>query len=1221
MNSLIKSFTEDNYINLDNDTKINAIMELLSKDIKKSSFLTSINFCKNDTYSDLLANFALVLKYNSESCDISTTKPICDIVGTGGDKKNTFNISTPASIIASATGLTVCKHGNRSSTSNSGSADVLEQLGANITLDEISVNNVLNSGNFCFIYAPQYHKLIKYVMPVRKNLGIKTIFNFLGPLINPTNPQYIVLGVSELSKCKIIANSLLQFVNITAIIVHGNDIDKINPYGETHTWLVSNGTIKYELLDSNSFGISHKNDDYYNGCKNMMTNAELILSLLNNKAPQYYEDFVLVHSAMLYYISGNATTLKKAMNVVKKTLKTGKALEQLNNYIRVSNQKDKHGILKRIVNRCQVELNFKMRLNPVMKYDIHNNKSLNIYKILKNTQYINIIGEIKKSSPSAGNICPDISIADIVNEYISSNLIGISVLTEPVWFSGSLNDIKQVKNIITHGKNKQFVLRKDFIFSEYQILESKINGADSILLIVSLEKTMEQYNTNLKNLIKYSRSLGMEPVVEITNLNELDIAILANSKVIGINNRNLDTFIIDLTVTENIMKYVSENPDLYQDIEFISLSGIFTNKDIYRLVRCGIHNFLIGTSLMKSNDKEKFISNLLFRPKIMNRVVHRHKMLKICGIRTRNEVISCIYENVDIIGLMFYEKSKRYVGSIENAKELVNIINENKCDNKTPLSIGIFVNESYETIRNIVSQTKIDGVQLYGYNNTDIIQNLKKLDHNLYIIWTVSLVKPEDFNNILIPPNINAICIDKRDGSQLGGTGQSLDFSNFNWSIIPEKLPVFIAGGINIDNINLFKNLDIAGIDISTGVEDINGKDHLKIREISRNLKSGLPSYFGNFGGQFTAEILMPALIELENFYLDISKNDEFNNELHKHYKCAGRPTQLYCAERLTEYVRNLCNDKKFGATIWLKREDLLHTGAHKINNSIGQGLLAKYMNKKKIIAETGAGQHGCSVATICALFNLEGKIYMGETDIERQKLNVFKMKKLGTEVIPVTSGNKTLNSAVNAALRKWASTSTDTHYLIGSAVGPHPFPTIVRDFQSIIGKEAKKQFLDIKNKLPDAVIACIGGGSNSLGIFDSFINEDVKLIGAEAEGCSSLGKGTVGYVHGSKSLVLQSNSGQIEETHSISAGLDYPGVSPILSFLVQNKRVQVHSVNDAEALEGFDILAKTEGILCALESAHAVYLAIQIAQKLPLSKDIIICLSGRGDKDILQLN
>lgn len=331
-----------------------------------------------------------------------------------------------------------------------------------------------------------------------------------------------------------------------------------------------------------------------------------------------------------------------------------------------------------------------------------------------------------------------------------------------------------------------------------------------------------------------------------------------------------------------------------------------------------------------------------------------------------------------------------------------------------------------------------------------------------------------------------------------------------------------------------------------------------------------------------------------------------------------GRPSKLQLASRLTE--------KCGGARIWLKREDLNHTGAHKINNALGQALLAIRLGKKRIIAETGAGQHGVATATICAKFGLECIVYMGSEDIRRQALNVFRMRMLGAKVVPVTSGSRTLKDAINEAMRDWVSNVTTTHYLVGSAIGPHPFPTIVRDFQSVIGQETKEQMQAKLGKLPDVVVACVGGGSNAIGMFHPFINDtSVRLVGVEAGGdgvdtgkhSATLAAGVPGVLHGTRTYLMQDKNGQITETHSISAGLDYPGVGPEHAWLKDSSRAEYVAVTDREALMGFRSLCELEGIIPALESAHAVYHAMQLAPKLPADKDVVITLSGRGDKDI----
>lgn len=376
---------------------------------------------------------------------------------------------------------------------------------------------------------------------------------------------------------------------------------------------------------------------------------------------------------------------------------------------------------------------------------------------------------------------------------------------------------------------------------------------------------------------------------------------------------------------------------------------------------------------------------------------------------------------------------------------------------------------------------------------------------------------------------------------------------------------------------------------------------------------------FGNFGGKYIPETLVPAIEELEESYKKFTNDSNFKKELKDYLEnYAGRPTPLYLAKNLTEYVG--------GAKIYLKREDLLHGGAHKTNNTLGQCLLAKKMGKKRIIAETGAGQHGVGTALASAVLGLECEIYMGLKDTERQKLNVFRMKLLGAKVHSVKSGTQTLKDAINEALRDWITNVENTYYVIGSVVGPHPYPMIVRDFQSIIGKEIKKQIRKINGTLPNAIVACVGGGSNAIGSFYPFIgDQEVSLYGIEAEGSgiktgkhsATLAAGSTGILHGMQTYLLQDKMGQISTTHSISAGLDYPGVGPEHSYLKEIKRVNYKSCTDDDAIKAFVILSEKEGIIPALESAHAISYGMKLAKKMKKSEDIVITLSGRGDKDV----
>lgn len=376
--------------------------------------------------------------------------------------------------------------------------------------------------------------------------------------------------------------------------------------------------------------------------------------------------------------------------------------------------------------------------------------------------------------------------------------------------------------------------------------------------------------------------------------------------------------------------------------------------------------------------------------------------------------------------------------------------------------------------------------------------------------------------------------------------------------------------------------------------------------------------HFGQYGGRYVAETLMPALLELEAAFDRFVPDSEFQAELRVMLRTyAGRPTPLYCARRLS--------DKLGGAAIYLKREDLLHTGAHKINNTLGQALLAKKMGKTKIIAETGAGQHGVATATAAAYFGMECKVFMGVEDIRRQAPNVKRMELLGATVEPVASGTGTLKDAMNEAMRYWVSAIRDTFYVIGSVAGPHPYPAMVRAFQKIIGEEAKDQVMETCGRLPDLLIACVGGGSNAMGLFYPFLNDEVAIIGVEAAGkgvetgkhAATLTAGTTGVLHGSKSYLLQDESGQIREAHSISAGLDYPGVGPEHALLKDLGRITYMSVKDDEALKAFETLCRVEGIIPALESSHAVYCAMTEAKKRSPEDIIIVNLSGRGDKDL----
>ena len=388
-----------------------------------------------------------------------------------------------------------------------------------------------------------------------------------------------------------------------------------------------------------------------------------------------------------------------------------------------------------------------------------------------------------------------------------------------------------------------------------------------------------------------------------------------------------------------------------------------------------------------------------------------------------------------------------------------------------------------------------------------------------------------------------------------------------------------------------------------------------------RSVESQAPGHFGRFGGIFVPETIMGPLAEVAAAYESAREDTSFQEELAyllDHY--VGRPTPVYLCSRLTEH----CS----GARIYLKREDLCHTGSHKLNNALGQALLAKRMGRKKLMAETGAGQHGVATATVAALFGMECDVCMGEEDVRRQALNVYRMRLLGANVIEVTSGSRTLKDAINEAFRVWMATAETTYYLFGTAAGPHPYPTMVRDFQSVVGREARAQMLEVEGRLPDCLVACVGGGSNAIGLFHSFLEDDVRIVGVEAAGrgletgdhAASLTAGSEGVLHGARSKILQTPEGQIRATHSVAAGLDYPGVGPEHAHLQASGRAEYVAQTDREALEAFQMLTRLEGIMPAVESAHAVAYAMKLAAGLPRDAIVLVNLSGRGDKDVVEV-
>ena len=579
--------------------------------------------------------------------------------------------------------------------------------------------------------------------------------------------------------------------------------------------------------------------------------------------------------------------------------------------------------------------------------------------------------------------------------------------------------------------------------------------------------------------------------------------------------------------------------------------------------------------------------------------------IKICGIKNEKEVQILNQILPDYCGFIFHvEKSSRSI-SLATARKL-----KEKLKKQIGI-IGVFVDESIESILAIKEELQLVMIQLHGREDDRYIQTLKEKS-GIPIIKAFSINKKEDVERAK-NSKADYVLLDQGEG----GSGKP-----FPWELVKTmERDYFLAGGIGVENVQeALGQLNPFVIDFNSRLETNGEKDEKKIKKAvdivrRENMRKGR---FGIHGGQYIPETLMNAIQELENAYESYKEDEEFQKELTTLLnEYAGRPSRLYYAKKMSKLLG--------GAKIYLKREDLNHTGAHKINNVLGQVLLAKKMGKTRVIAETGAGQHGVATATAAALMGMECEIYMGEEDIIRQALNVYKMRLLGAKVHSVTSGTGTLKDAVSETMREWTNRIEDTHYVLGSCMGPHPFPMIVRDFQAIISKEIKEQLLEIEGKLPDAVLACVGGGSNAIGAFYHFIEEEgVKLIGCEAAGrgvntketAATIATGTLGIFHGMKSYFCQDEYGQIAPVYSISAGLDYPGIGPEHAYLYDIGRAEYVAITDEEAVEAFEYLAKVEGIIPAVESAHAVAYAKKLAPTMIKDQIIVINISGRGDKD-----
>jgi tryptophan synthase beta subunit len=891
---------------------------------------------------------------------------------------------------------------------------------------------------------------------------------------------------------------------------------------------------------------------------------------------------------------------------------------------------------------------------------------------------LHLIAEIKRWSPSAGAIGTEgDDIVARARAYQRGGAAAVSVLCEPHWFGGSVADLTAVRAAVSVP-----VLAKDFVVEARQLELLRAAGADLVLLLAVLHG-----GRRLGRLVDRALDLGLEPLVEAHDQREMEAALATNAHVIGINNRDLRTLVVDPERASTLRALVPE------DRLVVAESGVRDAATVRGWRALGFDAALIGEALVRAPDPEAEARAYVAAGRAPTDPANldRIPFVKICGITDATGIEAAVRAGADAIGLNLVPGTPRALDlgeAVVLAAGLRAIAPPGAC----PAVVAITVDLPPDELNRIGAALDADAIQL---NGTEPVAVYAALDRPA---WKV-LHLPASAGTTAAGGNPDAIAgevigaarahlaagavrifLDTAGGPHPGGTGMRA--AGELVAAVAREVPVALAGGLDPATVGpALRAASIVGVDVASGVEaprkpgERPAKDPLKVALFTKRARAaridrpnlavrptpvhpGLVETDGrgrwgmerDFGGRYVPETLMGALEQLESAYDAIRHDPRFWAELNELLgRFAGRPTALYRADRLAEAVRTEAARLQVLAAVrqgapaqlprirlYLKREDLAHTGAHKINNALGQALLTRRLGKSRVIAETGAGQHGVATATACALLGLPCVVFMGEEDIRRQAPNVLRMHALGAEVRSVTSGTATLKDAVNEAMRDWVTNVQTTHYVLGSAMGPHPYPTIVRDLQRRIGDEAARQLADVEGRLPDLALACVGGGSNAIGLLARFIGEpSVRLAVAEAAGdglatgrhAAAIAGGTPGILHGSRSLMLQDRDGQVVEAHSASAGLDYPGVGPQLAALAEAGRLEVATATDSEAIAAMRTVTRTEGILPALETAHAVAALPKLlaglegsGQALPDGALVLLGFSGRGDKDMAAL-
>ncbi len=855
-----------------------------------------------------------------------------------------------------------------------------------------------------------------------------------------------------------------------------------------------------------------------------------------------------------------------------------------------------------------------------------------------------LIAEIKRRSPSAGALVPFADPAAVARAYEAGGASGVSVLCEPHWFGGSMADIGRVR-----GQVRLPVLAKEFVVDRRQLPLLRAAGADAVLLIAALHPPLR-----LRRLVDETRDLGMEPLVEAHDERDLERVLGTGALLVGINRRDLRTLSVDPGRVERLRQQVPE------DRLVIGESGVDDPATVAAWRAAGVDAALIGETLLRGSDPATAVRSFVAAGRDPGPTVATspRPFVKICGIVDEDGVLAAVRAGADAIGLNVVAGTRRAL-TLAEAAALARLARAASASGGGPTVVAITADAPSEALEAIVEAVDPDVLQSSGD------EPAHQLASSPRPVWKVLHAGPdtaaedvvERARRYLATDRCARIILDAADPAVRGGTGRRVDPGLAR--AVAKRVPLMLAGGLDAGSVGAaLRDIPAIGVDTASGVEGprraASGrpwKDPLRValfvkrahaaRVDRPHLTSGplaVPTGLveaddrgrwgisASFGGRYVPETLVAALDELDRSYRILRHDPGFWASLRELLATfAGRPTPLHRADRLASVLLAGSGAPR-GLRLYLKREDLAHTGAHKINNAVGQVLLAQRAGRQRVIAETGAGQHGTATAAACALLGLPCTVYMGSVDMERQRPNVTRMQQMGAEVRPVSGGSATLKDAINEAMRDWVTNVGTTHYVLGSAMGPHPYPTIVRDFQRVIGDEAAAQVLAVEGRLPDLVVACVGGGSNAVGLLSRFIGEpDVRLVAVEAAGeglasgrhAAALARGSVGILHGARTLMLQDDDGQILEAHSISAGLDYPGVGPQLAALLEADRLEVTTSTDREATDAMRLLARTEGILPALEPAHAL---AALPRMITDAQVVLVGLSGRGDKDMAAL-